>query len=141
VFNDNTRRPDGRGNFIRGYGLRNEGKRIGAASNRLVDVLAKQGYLSFNTVITVVGILTDMCVLKSAMHARELGFEVRVVRRATYSSHTGPLPSANWSLPPPKEIKNALDNWQHAVYTYSDGSSCGAEWAYAYMEVAGIQVV
>jgi len=140
VFNTNTKRPDGPGNFIHGFGLRNEGKNMGASSNQLVDLLAKLGYHSENSIITVVGILTDMCVLKSAMHARDLGFEVQVVRQATHTSNTGP-PTANWSLPPPKDIKTVLDKWQRAVYTYGDRDNCGAEWAYAYMEAAGIQVV
>merc|ERR1719458_1754494 len=99
VFNTSTKRPDGPGNFIHGFGLRNEGKNMGASSNQLVDLLAKLGYHSENSIITVVGILTDMCVLKSAMHARDLG-----------SSNTGP-PTANWSLPPPKDIKTVLDKW------------------------------
>merc|ERR1719204_79542 len=86
VFNTNTTRPDGHGSFIHGYGLRNEGKRIAARSNRFADVLAKLGYRTEDTIITIAGILTDMCVLKSAMHARDLGFEVQVVRHATYSN-------------------------------------------------------
>eukprot|EP00928_Gymnodinium_smaydae_P054385 TRINITY_DN3816_c0_g1_i2.p1 TRINITY_DN3816_c0_g1~~TRINITY_DN3816_c0_g1_i2.p1 ORF type:complete len:414 (-),score=46.19 TRINITY_DN3816_c0_g1_i2:410-1651(-) len=56
----------------------------------LFDVLKASNYLPGNTRLIVTGVAANRCVMKGAVHARELGYDVVVVREATFGDAQEP---------------------------------------------------
>jgi nicotinamidase-related amidase len=124
------------GDAPRGYGLRDEGLRLNANSNALVDILRFWGFSSKTTVLTIAGQMTDRCVLKSVLHARELGYRVHVVRSAVYT--TASLPDSFWHFPlePPSPLPVDL-----LTEVTSSRVGAGNATAFEYMQAAGMSIV
>mmetsp|Transcript_28208 Transcript_28208/g.49263 ORF Transcript_28208/g.49263 Transcript_28208/m.49263 type:complete len:314 (+) Transcript_28208:80-1021(+) len=116
-----------------GYGLRDEGLKIGAPSNALIDILRFWGFSRENTSITIAGQMTDRCVMKTALHAQSLGYQVVVEREAVYTNQE--KPDYKWHFRPPVPFSAEL---QAEVLLSHAGP--GRELAFQFFESAGVHV-
>jgi len=121
------------------------------------EVLAEKGYMPFDTKLTVVGTVSDMCVLTSAVNALSEGFEVQVYvpginagsaapdpqwTQCTSDGTPGPIGGEECCVPLPSLIReqpNAYPNWQKLVYQCQWAS--GIANALEYMQMAGAELL
>jgi nicotinamidase-related amidase len=86
----------------------------------LNNVLGKRGFSPSNTHFYVTGVLTNRCVMKGSLHARQLGFDVTVLR----DSVAGPEESDRWET----NQTVAEDLGFHVAPEICLGDECNHEW-------------
>lgn len=119
------------------------------------EVLKSMGYTPKNTRLTIVGTISDMCVLTSVVNALNLGYEVQVYVPGLNGG--SPEPDAGWTacdqgqpgdpfsaccVPLPKEIKSNPINtrgWKDNLPLCQ--ASSGYENALQYMKLAGAELL
>ena len=117
--------------------------------DRLANVLAALGYGATSTSLTFVGQRFERCMLKTAMHARHLGYSCSIVESGTYAKTDAPDPE--WTLAPAASLPSASDmtsaeclagatpcpSWAEDVYARTR-KSAGAQLARGYLAAAGV---
>lgn len=121
------------GKPLHGYGLRNEGLQLGAPSNALIDILHFWNFSPSNTVISVAGQMTDRCVMKTAIHARSMGYEVILESSAIYTNEE--KPDSDWNLPSPESFSQEL-----LAEILRIDAGPGKELGLAYMKASGVSI-
>lgn len=116
-----------------GYGLRDEGLKIGAPSNALIDILHFWGFTRENTTITLAGQMTDRCVMKTALHAHNMGYPVIVEREAVYTNQE--KPDSNWHFRSPTPLSEEL-----LAEVLNSHAGPGRELAFQFFDSAGVHV-
>ena len=112
---------------------------------RLAEVLGDLGCWPTSTSLVFVGQRFERCLLKTVMHARELGYPCTVVDEAIYTK--SPDPDPEWNLGPAESLQaspaaaaEAVPAWAASVYAHSK-KSAGAQLAKGYLHAAGVRTV
>eukprot|EP00930_Biecheleria_cincta_P071610 TRINITY_DN59096_c0_g1_i1.p1 TRINITY_DN59096_c0_g1~~TRINITY_DN59096_c0_g1_i1.p1 ORF type:complete len:288 (+),score=39.51 TRINITY_DN59096_c0_g1_i1:50-865(+) len=114
----------------------------------LGEVLGNLGFNPTNTALVFVGQRFERCVLKTVMHARDLGYESSIVDEATYTKTQDPDPEWNLDFPEASPTSSqqqgsctsADEQWASDIYLRAR-KAAGRLLAETYLRKAGVRIL